>query len=183
MLASTVSSKMISQIANKEGFEFHETLTGFKWLGNKAIELEKQGKTVAFAFEEAIGYMLGSVRDKDGVSALAVFCELALYLKKQGKSVKQFLESVYEEYGYSVTLNSYVISRDTKKTDAMFEAFRRVDGQGAPAYVDAIGGVKIVGIRDLTIGYDSTRPDKKPILPVSKSSHMITLTYDFSLPL
>ena len=61
MLASTVSSKMIKRIAEKEGFLFEETLTGFKWLGNKAIELEKQGTQVLFAFEEAIGFMVGDV--------------------------------------------------------------------------------------------------------------------------
>lgn len=61
MLASTVSSKMLSKIAEKEGFLFEETLTGFKWLGNRATELEEKGHTVLFAFEEAIGFMIGDI--------------------------------------------------------------------------------------------------------------------------
>uniref|UniRef100_A0A4W5L8U1 Alpha-D-phosphohexomutase alpha/beta/alpha domain-containing protein n=1 Tax=Hucho hucho TaxID=62062 RepID=A0A4W5L8U1_9TELE len=55
MLASTVSSKILRAIALKEGFHFEETLTGFKWMGNRARELLDQNKIVLFAFEEAIG--------------------------------------------------------------------------------------------------------------------------------
>ncbi|XP_031697105.1 phosphoglucomutase-2-like, partial [Anarrhichthys ocellatus] len=55
MLCSTVSSKILRAIALKEGFHFEETLTGFKWMGNRARDLLDQGKTVLFAFEEAIG--------------------------------------------------------------------------------------------------------------------------------
>jgi len=57
MLASTVSSKMLQAIAAKEGFLFEETLTGFKWIGNRAVELSKGGFNVVFAYEEAIGMM------------------------------------------------------------------------------------------------------------------------------
>ena len=46
VLASTVSSKMLSALATQEGLYFEETLTGFKWLGNHSLELERQGYTV-----------------------------------------------------------------------------------------------------------------------------------------
>lgn len=70
MMASTVSSKILKAMAKMEGFNFMETLTGFKWMGNKAIELMEQGKHVLFAYEEAIGFMITpTVLDKDGVSA------------------------------------------------------------------------------------------------------------------
>jgi len=55
MVNSTVSTKMLEKIAKVENFRFEETLTGFKWIGNKAIDLRKEGYTVPFAFEEAIG--------------------------------------------------------------------------------------------------------------------------------
>lgn len=59
MLASTVSSKMLARMAEVEGFRFDETLTGFKWLGNRALELkQKEGLEVVFAYEEAIGKRL-----------------------------------------------------------------------------------------------------------------------------
>jgi len=70
MISSTVSSFILKSMAAKEGFQFVDTLTGFKWMGNKADELLKTGKEVLFAFEEAIGFMVSpAVLDKDGISA------------------------------------------------------------------------------------------------------------------
>lgn len=70
MMASTVSSKILKAMAKQDGFHFLETLTGFKWMGNKALELMDEGKHVLFAYEEAIGFMVTpTVLDKDGVSA------------------------------------------------------------------------------------------------------------------
>ena len=57
MLCSTVSSMVLKAIAKKEGFNFEDTLTGFKWMGNRADELIRDKKTVLFAYEEAIGFM------------------------------------------------------------------------------------------------------------------------------
>lgn len=65
MLASTVSSKMLGAMARKHGFAFVETLTGFKWMGNKTAELRAEGQQVLFSFEEAIGFCIGDiVKDK-----------------------------------------------------------------------------------------------------------------------
>lgn len=98
MCASAVSSKMLGAIARTEGFTFRETLTGFKYLGNEALEMEKEGLTCLFAYEEAIGYMHGStLRDKDGVTALVSFCELAVMLSENGRSVAQHLDSLYDK--------------------------------------------------------------------------------------
>ena len=55
MIASTVSSKILQSMADIEGFNFVETLTGFKWMANKAVELKNLGKTVLLTYEEAIG--------------------------------------------------------------------------------------------------------------------------------
>uniref|UniRef100_A0AAZ3S265 Phosphoglucomutase 2 n=1 Tax=Oncorhynchus tshawytscha TaxID=74940 RepID=A0AAZ3S265_ONCTS len=99
MLASTVSSKILRAIALKEGFHFEETLTGFKWMGNRARELLDQNKIVLFAFEEAIGYMCGSaVLDKDGVSAAAIAGEMTSYLAAKNITLSQQLTAVYEEW-------------------------------------------------------------------------------------
>jgi phosphomannomutase len=57
MLASAVSSAALGAMAAAEGFQFEQTLTGFKWLGNIAKQKQAQGLTVLFAFEEAIGFM------------------------------------------------------------------------------------------------------------------------------
>ena len=76
-----------------------ETLTGFKWMGNRTVELEKMGKTVLFAYEEAIGFMCGSkVRDKDGISAGIHLAELAAYLETMGLTLPDLLNEIYIQY-------------------------------------------------------------------------------------
>lgn len=90
MLASTVSSRMLAVMAEKEGFYFRETLTGFKWLGNVAMDLKTQGYDPSYAYEEAIGYMFPSiVWDKDGVSAATVFLNMRQRAHAQGLTVWQ----------------------------------------------------------------------------------------------
>lgn len=60
-------------MAEVEGFHFEEVLTGFKWIGNKAIELDANGYKTFYSYEEAIGHCVGGlVRDKDGVCAASV---------------------------------------------------------------------------------------------------------------
>lgn len=76
-----------------------ETLTGFKWMGNKTIELEKMGKIVLFAYEEAIGFMCGSkVFDKDGINAGMHIAELAAYLETMGLTLHDKLNEIYNQY-------------------------------------------------------------------------------------
>lgn len=58
MISSAVSSKILQTFSKQEGFNFLETLTGFKWMANVAFDLEKEGKQVLFCFEEAIGFMV-----------------------------------------------------------------------------------------------------------------------------
>jgi phosphoglucomutase len=98
MLSSAVSSKMLRSMATLEGFRHVETLTGFKWMGNKSLELVKEGFEVPYAFEEAIGYMFGGiVRDKDGVAAATVFLALAAGLYSQSRTVIELLDELYQK--------------------------------------------------------------------------------------
>ncbi|XP_043918079.1 phosphoglucomutase-2 [Protopterus annectens] len=176
MLASTVSSKILRAIALKEGFHFEETLTGFKWMGNRAKQLMDQGKTVLFAFEEAIGYMCSpAVLDKDGVSAAAITAELDCYLATKNLTLSQKLKAIYEEYGYHITQASYFICHDPNTIKALFERLRNYNGKST--YPNICGRFEVTGVRDLTADYDSSQPDKKAILPTSRSSQMITFTF------
>jgi len=171
MLASTVSSQMLLVMAQKEGFHFTETLTGFKWLGNVALDLEADGYKVRFAFEEAIGYMIPSVtHDKDAVSAAAVFLSAAAIWKKQGLTPYAKLQQLYQRYGCFEDANTYLISPSPETTEAVFASIRAL---GSP-YPKRLGKRKIVRWRDLTgEGYDSETHDHRPKLPVSKDQ-MIT---------
>ncbi|XP_030643843.1 phosphopentomutase [Chanos chanos] len=176
MLASTVSSKILRAIALKEGFHFEETLTGFKWMGNRAKDLLDQEKTVLFAFEEAIGYMCSpAVLDKDGVSAAAIAGEFVSYLATKNTSLSAQLKAIYEEYGYHITKNSYFICHEQETIRQLFERLRNYNGE--ETYPKDCGGFAISGIRDLTTGYDNNQPDNKAVLPTSKSSQMITFTF------
>ncbi|XP_033976669.1 phosphoglucomutase-2 [Trematomus bernacchii] len=177
MLASTVSSKILRAIALKEGFHFEETLTGFKWMGNRARDLLDQGKTVVFAFEEAIGYMCSpSVLDKDGVSAAAIAGEMISYLATKSSSLSQQVTNIYEEYGYHISKNSYFICHDQDVIRSLFERLRTHSGQ-KDSYPTECGRFAISAVRDLTTGYDSNQPSNKAVLPTSRSSQMITFSF------
>jgi len=177
MVASTVSSKMIEAMASVEGFKFEECLTGFKFIGNTALRLEKDGYEVPFGYEEAIGFMFGSeIRDKDGVAASVMFTELVTLLHAQGKTASSHLQELYQRYGYFQTSNSYFICNDPATIDKIFARIRNYDGTGSvarPSYPQKIAGLTVTSVRDLTIGFDSTNPPTyKPTLPIS-SGHMI----------
>lgn len=168
MLCSTVSSQMLASMARIEGFAFEETLTGFKWLGNRAQALEQQGYHAAYAFEEAIGYMFSPlVQDKDGIAAAVVFISALRDWSSAGQTPYQKLQELYGKYGYFKTANSYFVSRDAALTRKVFADIRAA----APK---AVGARKITRWRDLTTGVDTATEDGKPTLPISKSSEMIT---------
>src|SRR6185295_10829535 len=86
VLASCVSSPMLGAIAKELGVHYEETLTGFKWIANRAMDLEKSdGLSFVFGYEEALGYTVGPVvRDKDGISAALVLCEIAAIRRAAG---------------------------------------------------------------------------------------------------
>ncbi|VDB85543.1 unnamed protein product [Peniophora sp. CBMAI 1063] len=177
MVASTVSSKMVEAIAEHEGFKFVECLTGFKFIGNTALDLTRDGYTVPFGYEEAIGFMVSEeIRDKDGVSATLYFAELVADLHKRGSDAYSYLQELYEKYGFFQTSNSYFICSEPATIDRIFTRLRDYDGQATkerPSYPKSIGGLTVTSIRDLTVGYDSSNPPSyKPTLPLS-SGHMV----------
>ncbi|KIY71646.1 hypothetical protein CYLTODRAFT_345563 [Cylindrobasidium torrendii FP15055 ss-10] len=174
MVASTVSSKMVEAIALAEGFTFVECLTGFKYIGNTAMDLQAQGFEVPFGYEEAIGFMFGdTIRDKDGVSASVTFVQLVEELAKEGRTAKTFLTDLYRKYGYFETRNNYFICTEAATIDAIFTRIRSYDGTNARSYPTSIAGLTVTRVVDLTTGYDSANaPSYKPALPIS-SGHMI----------
>ncbi|KAB0802826.1 hypothetical protein PPYR_05012 [Photinus pyralis] len=178
VMSSTVSSKILRAIANAEGANFIETLTGFKWMGNKSYELLNENKKIIFAFEEAIGFMCGStVLDKDGVSAAAVLGTMAAYLRHHSLTLSQQLEEIYNEYGYHVSNNSYFICHEPSVIKSLFERLRNFDGPNTYPKGLLNNKYPISSVRDLTTGFDSSQPDNKAILPSSKSNQMITFNF------
>jgi len=98
-----VSSTLLSKIARSMGAEYYQTLTGFKWLTNIAMQKQTAEKQFLFAYEEALGYTVGNkVWDKDGLSALVAFAQLTAELKSQGRTVWDQLEAIYRQHGMYV---------------------------------------------------------------------------------
>lgn len=172
MLASAVSSRMLSTMADIEGFKFEETLTGFKWLGNVGLDLDAAGYDVRFAYEEALGYEIPSVvRDKDSVGATAFFLTAtARWANEEGLTPWQKLQSLYKKYGHFEDANTYLVSPSPETTNTVFTAIRTL----ADPHPQNVGSRKILRWRDLTVGYDSATEDGVPTLPVDKNSQMIT---------
>ncbi|KAI5968948.1 hypothetical protein KGF57_000063 [Candida theae] len=174
LLNSTVSSQVLKSMAEIDGFNFIDTLTGFKWIGNKAIDLENEGHYVPFGYEEAIGFMFNLVHDKDGISAAVVFLQLyQQWFSKGDVSVVDKLEQGYKKYGWYKDLNGYYRLSDVSLTPKIFESVR--NSYSSHDYPQTIGNFKVTYWRDLTVGFDSSTPDDhKPILPVDPHSQMIT---------
>lgn len=167
MLTSAVSSQMLSFIASEEGFSAAETLTGFKWLGNCALDLQNEGNHVLFAYEEALGYMIPDiVHDKDGIIAATIFLNVC----SRWGSPWEMLQQLYRKYGYFETVNTYWRSPDIATTQKIFA---KVRSQGEP-FPASVGDRKVVRWRDLTTAFDSATNDNVPDLPSSESSQMIT---------
>jgi phosphomannomutase len=104
LVATTiVSSAQLKAIAEAKGARYEETLTGFKWIGNRALELIPKGLTFVMGYEEALGYTVGNVaRDKDGVGAALVVADMAAWCKARGTTLLGYLEEVQREHGLYV---------------------------------------------------------------------------------
>ncbi len=106
MVATTiVSSQLLGFLARQAGADYRETLTGFKWIGDAAMEYERAhaGRFV-MGYEEALGYSVGPlVRDKDGVSAAVIAAELAAWNRARGKTMLEHLDDIYRKVGLFVT--------------------------------------------------------------------------------
>ncbi len=101
--SSLVSSQLLGSIAADYGAHHVETLTGFKWLARADNDIP--GATLRYAYEEAIGHCVDpeAVRDKDGISAAVVFCDLVVALRNQGQTVERRLDYLAAKYGVHVT--------------------------------------------------------------------------------
>ncbi len=99
---SLVSTPLAKAVAAHYNVELRSVLTGFKWIGDQILGLEKnqQENRFIFGFEESYGYLAGTyVRDKDAVVASMLICEMAAYYRANGSSIKQRLEEIYSQYG------------------------------------------------------------------------------------
>ena len=162
---SAVSSQMLASIGAAEGFLVETTLTGFKWIGSRALS----SSSAIFGYEEALGYMIPDVvHDKDGVVAAMLFLEACSVWKRMPFDV---LQDIYSKYGYFETTNTYFKSPSLALTAETFETIRRNPRLITESFTDSLQ----CRIRDLTSGTDTAMKDNKSTLPSSPDNLMITL--------
>lgn len=181
MISSIVSSKILGAMARAEGFTHVETHVGFKWIANKALELEGLGRTVLFAFEQPIGFMLStSVPDKDGISGACQLATMASYLRSTRKmTLIEKLREIYETYGYHATICGNLPYKDEKQVNQLFERLSSFEDDIPGTYPKCIlnGEFVVKSVRDLALGVDTAFPDYKPRLPTVTTNHCLTFTF------
>lgn len=145
-----VTMDLAEKIASHYGVETVNVLTGFKFIGEVIGKFEAVGRTSDYicGFEESYGYLTGSyVRDKDGVNAAFLICEMFAFYKTRDISLLQKLDEIYRTYGYCLnTLHSYEFDGSAgmhKMAEIMSEFHKDVS---------TIGGQQVKGVEDYTLG-------------------------------
>ncbi|KAF8819280.1 glucosephosphate-mutase GPM2, partial [Cardiosporidium cionae] len=174
-VATLVSSRLLEKMVKKEKALYFDTLTGFKWIINKALDvITLQPEVVpVLLYEEALGFCVTKyIRDKDGISAAAVWVEMASNLYLKGITITEHLTSLYETYGYFQTKNSYFFCYDPDEIIKIFDSFRNKG-----MYQWKIDDFEVASIRDVTTGYDSDTPDNRLEFPPTPETQMICLRF------
>jgi phosphomannomutase len=145
VLASIVSSPLLGRIAADLGVHYEETLTGFKWIANRALALEREGYEFVFGYEEALGYCIGDVvRDKDGISAAVLAAEIAAVLRGRGTTISDYLAAIARRWGVYASAQINVVRRGAEGAAAIRAAMDRL--RAAPP--GAVADERVVAIAD-----------------------------------
>jgi phosphomannomutase len=142
---SIVSSSILKKIADKHGIEFHETLTGFKWLAKIP--------NLRYGYEEALGYAVDalSVNDKDGISAALMIAQCAGELKAEGRTMADYLDEIWSTYGFHATEQISIRVNSIAQVDTLLARLRKNPPQ-------SIGGFALTQADDLERPTDGLPP-------------------------
>ncbi|MFM8235691.1 MAG: phospho-sugar mutase, partial [Actinomycetota bacterium] len=142
---SIVSSSILKKIATAYNLPFTETLTGFKYLAKV--------ENLRFGYEEALGYAVdaNSVNDKDGISAALVIAQLAAELKRQGRTIADYLDEIWKKYGFHGTRQISVRTKSISDIETIMGKLRK----SLPV---EIGGFKVTSFDDLERPSDGLPP-------------------------
>ncbi|WP_413789324.1 phospho-sugar mutase [Paenibacillus tyrfis] len=150
VIKTIVTSEMGAAIAEHYGAKVMNTLTGFKYIGEKMTQFERTGEAeFLFGYEESYGYLAGNyARDKDAVIASMLICEAAAYYKSQGKTLYDVLQELYARHGYFL---EKLESRTLKGKDGV-EKIQSImsDWRGAPP--EELNGLRVVKVEDFSQG-------------------------------
>ncbi|MEF3305143.1 phospho-sugar mutase [Paenibacillus sp. GYB003] len=152
LVKTIVTSEMGAVIAESFGVRVMNTLTGFKYIGEKMTEFEQTGQyRFLFGYEESYGYLAGTYcRDKDAVLASMLICEAAAYYKNEGKTLYDVLQELYRTYGY---FREQLESRTMKGKDGLEKIGGIMEDwrSNPPA---AVADVPVVRVQDYLHGID-----------------------------
>jgi phosphomannomutase len=154
LVATTiVSSQLLHHLAAAHGADYRETLTGFKWIANAAIQWSRDGGAepgvFVMGYEEALGYTVGElVRDKDGVSAALIAADMAAWNRAQGRTMLDHLADIYRRIGLFVTEQ---VSW-TLPGAAGLATIRSAMARFRASPPSALGAAEIAEVVDLSVG-------------------------------
>ena len=141
VVTSIVSSPCLKAIAADFGARCEETLTGFKWIERRTIELEREGYDVLLGYEEALGYCVGNaVRDKDGIAAGLIVAELAASLAAEGKTLLDALDAIAERWGVFASRQMSVPKSPTMMRALRSSPPKRIGDEPVVAITDYLAG-------------------------------------------
>lgn len=166
VITTIVSSPQLGVIAKDLGALYDETLTGFKWIANRAMERERtEGANFVCGFEEALGYTVGTVaRDKDGIGAALVFADLASWCHARGVTVLGYLEEIQRRHGLFVARQvnfTFPGTEGAQVIKSIMDAFRK----DPPS---RIGQFAVEAVNDYQMGERRTQQGvEKLTLPAS----------------
>ena len=101
IVKTIVTTELIAEIAKKNGVEYRDCYTGFKWIANE-IRVSEGVKKYIGGGEESFGFLpFDKVRDKDSPASICLICEIAAWAKDNGKTLYDLLMDIYTEYGFS----------------------------------------------------------------------------------
>ncbi|WP_064213875.1 phospho-sugar mutase, partial [Anoxybacillus flavithermus] len=149
VLKTIVTSEIGRAIAAHYGLETIDTLTGFKFIGEKIGEFERTKEyTFQFGYEESYGYLIGDfVRDKDAVQSAIFAAEVAAYYKAQGKTLYEGLMDIFEKYGYyKESLRSLTLKgkEGAERIVHIMSSFRKQP-------LREVAGVAVVAVEDYAV--------------------------------
>ena len=152
MIKTIVTSELGADIGRKFGIIVEETLTGFKYIGNKMNIYEADGsQEYVIGYEESYGYLVGNhARDKDAVVASMLICQMAAWYKNQGKTLVDGLNELYAEFGYYLdTQDSFTLKgQDGAEKIQQFMVYFREKGASLLDGITEVQDFK-QGVRDL----------------------------------
>ncbi len=165
MTKSFVSTPLVDKVAAKYGCKVTDVLTGFKYVGEFVANLEKDGEEDRFimGFEESYGYLIGThARDKDGVAASLMVCEMAAYYKNKGKTLVDVLDDIYAEHGNCVDRLYNFMFEGASGMVKMSEIMTATRNNSP----EELAGHKVVKVSDFEAGTitDTVTGDKEPLL-------------------